>query len=164
MGIGVVEGFFLHGAIASTVAHDSHNLIAVGDNDQDILLGIQALEKAGGRLLLGTGWKAARSSSASGMRPADTGTTEQVQRALANMKKLCVEMGMQRSWTHSRRYSFCRCRFCRKFGLPTEASLIPWNTGICRLVHHRLGLARKKKLADLPGINFNHRKIERLSA
>jgi len=34
MGIGFVQGFGLKsGAIGSTVAHDSHNLIAVGTND-----------------------------------------------------------------------------------------------------------------------------------
>lgn len=144
MGIGVAEGFFLHGAIASTVAHDSHNLIAVGDNDQDILLGIQALEKAGGGYCLVRDGKLLEVLPLPVCGLLTQEPTEQVQRALANMKKLCVEMGMQRSWTHSRRYLFCRCRFCRKFGLPTEASLIPWNTGICRLVHHRLGLTRKK--------------------
>lgn len=48
-GIGIVKGFSIHqGAIASTVGHDSHNLIAVGDNDQDIYRAIRALESCGG--------------------------------------------------------------------------------------------------------------------
>ena len=144
MGIGVVEGFFLHGAIASTVAHDSHNLIAVGDNDQDILLGIQALEKAGGGYCLARDGKLLEVLPLPVCGLLTQEPTEQVQRALANMKKLCVEMGMPEELDPFQTLSFCRCRFCRKFGLPTEASLIPWNTGICRLVHHRLGLARKK--------------------
>jgi adenine deaminase len=40
---------FKHGAIASTVAHDSHNIIAVGVNDQEIVQAINAviLEKGG---------------------------------------------------------------------------------------------------------------------
>jgi adenine deaminase len=40
---------FKHGAIASTVAHDSHNIIAVGVNDQEIVQTINAviLEKGG---------------------------------------------------------------------------------------------------------------------
>ncbi|BBP88983.1 hypothetical protein BsIDN1_26010 [Bacillus safensis] len=46
MGIGVVSGFGLEkGAIATTVAHDSHNLIAVGTNDADIVKAIDALKK-----------------------------------------------------------------------------------------------------------------------
>ncbi|MSS62328.1 adenine deaminase [Velocimicrobium porci] len=36
-GVGIVEGFSIeNGAIASTVGHDSHNLIVVGDNDEDM--------------------------------------------------------------------------------------------------------------------------------
>ncbi|APJ10715.1 adenine deaminase [Bacillus safensis] len=51
MGIGVVSGFGLEkGAIATTVAHDSHNLIAVGTNDADIVKAIDALKEAGGGL------------------------------------------------------------------------------------------------------------------
>lgn len=42
--VGFVKGFGLvRGAIASSVAHDSHNIIAVGTNDSDILLAIQHL-------------------------------------------------------------------------------------------------------------------------
>ena len=92
----------------------------MGDNDQDILLGIQALEKAGGGYCLARDGKLLEVLPLPVCGLLTQEPTEQVQRALANMKKLCVEMGMQRSWTHSRRYLFCRCRFCRKFGLPTE--------------------------------------------
>lgn len=94
VGIGVVEGFFLHGAIASTVAHDSHNLIAVGDNDQDMLLGIQALEKAGGGYCLARDGKLLEVLPLPVCGLLTQEPTEQVERALANMKKLCVEMGM----------------------------------------------------------------------
>ena len=49
IGVGIVKGFCMQGgAIASTVGHDSHNLIAVGDNDQDIYAAIRALEDCGG--------------------------------------------------------------------------------------------------------------------
>lgn len=42
--LGVLAGFGLKkGAIASTVAHDSHNLVVAGDNDADILLAITEL-------------------------------------------------------------------------------------------------------------------------
>ncbi len=53
IGLGLVEGFGLeNGAVASTVAHDSHNLIVIGDNDEDILLAIDELEKIGGGITL----------------------------------------------------------------------------------------------------------------
>lgn len=49
IGLGFVEGFGLrHGAIASTVGHDSHNLAIVGVNDGDMLVAARALEEAGG--------------------------------------------------------------------------------------------------------------------
>lgn len=49
IGIGLVENFGLNGgAIASTIAHDSHNLIVIGDNDKDILLAIEEVAKVGG--------------------------------------------------------------------------------------------------------------------
>ncbi len=42
--VGFIKGFKLKGgAIASTIAHDSHNLIAVGTNDDDILTAINHL-------------------------------------------------------------------------------------------------------------------------
>lgn len=38
IGVGLVENFKLkNGAIATTVSHDSHNIIVVGDNDEDIV-------------------------------------------------------------------------------------------------------------------------------
>ena len=49
MAVGILEGFGLkHGAMASTVAHDSHNLVVVGDNDDDMLMAIEALSECGG--------------------------------------------------------------------------------------------------------------------
>jgi adenine deaminase len=49
VGVGFVKGFKLkHGAIASTVAHDAHNVIVAGANDADILRAIQELEKMQG--------------------------------------------------------------------------------------------------------------------
>ena len=39
------------GALASTVAHDNHNLIIVGTNDEDMLVAANALVDAGGGLV-----------------------------------------------------------------------------------------------------------------
>ena len=47
--VGFVKGLGIkHGAIASTVAHDAHNLVVAGFNDADMFLAIKALEQAGG--------------------------------------------------------------------------------------------------------------------
>ncbi len=49
VGVGVVEGMHLTGgAIASTVAHDSHNIVVVGDNDGDMLFAVETLKRCGG--------------------------------------------------------------------------------------------------------------------
>lgn len=49
IGLGIVEGLNIHnGAIASTVAHDSHNLVIAGDNDRDMLMAAEALQECGG--------------------------------------------------------------------------------------------------------------------
>ncbi len=49
VGVGFVRGFKLQrGAIASTVAHDAHNVVVAGVSDADILLAIESLEKMGG--------------------------------------------------------------------------------------------------------------------
>ncbi|MCU9816490.1 MULTISPECIES: adenine deaminase [Paraclostridium] len=51
IGLGLVENFKLkNGAMASTVAHDSHNIIVVGDNDEDIINAVDEIKKIGGGL------------------------------------------------------------------------------------------------------------------
>jgi adenine deaminase len=53
IGIGLVKGFGLkRGALASSIAHDSHNIVAVGTNDSDILTAIQDIEKLQGGLVV----------------------------------------------------------------------------------------------------------------
>jgi adenine deaminase len=50
VGLGLVQGFGLrrHGALGSSVAHDSHNLIVAGTNLHDMLVCIEALRESGG--------------------------------------------------------------------------------------------------------------------
>lgn len=53
IGVGLVEGFGLaDGAIASTIAHDSHNLIAIGKNDEDIIKAAEELKKIKGGVVI----------------------------------------------------------------------------------------------------------------
>lgn len=52
MGKGFVTGFGLKdGAVASTVAHDSHNLLIVGTNDEDMALAGNTLAEVGGGMV-----------------------------------------------------------------------------------------------------------------
>jgi len=49
VGVGFIRGFGLkEGAMASTVAHDSHNLMVVGVSDEDIMAAAREVEKMGG--------------------------------------------------------------------------------------------------------------------
>lgn len=49
MAVGILEVLGIkHGAVASTVAHDSHNLVVAGDNDEDMLMAIESLRECGG--------------------------------------------------------------------------------------------------------------------
>jgi adenine deaminase len=55
IGLGLVKGFGLKkGALASSVAHDSHNIIAVGTNDLDILKAIEEINRLQGGLVVCT--------------------------------------------------------------------------------------------------------------
>jgi adenine deaminase len=55
---GLIKGFGLkHGAFASSVAHDSHNIIAIGTNDEDILGAINEIVKLKGGLAVSDGGK-----------------------------------------------------------------------------------------------------------
>ena len=53
IGVGLVKGFGLRkGALASSVAHDSHNIIAVGADDLDILKAIEEINRLQGGLVV----------------------------------------------------------------------------------------------------------------
>ncbi|MFC4322846.1 adenine deaminase [Litchfieldia salsa] len=53
IGLGIVKGLKIKsGAIATTIAHDSHNLIAAGENDEDLLLAIEEIKKMQGGLVV----------------------------------------------------------------------------------------------------------------
>lgn len=53
IGLGLVQGFGLKkGAIASSLAHDSHNIIVLGTNDADMKLAIAEVQKMHGGLIV----------------------------------------------------------------------------------------------------------------
>lgn len=45
---GFVHGFGIHGALAQTVSHDCHNLLVIGDNDEDMAIAANKLIECGG--------------------------------------------------------------------------------------------------------------------
>jgi len=53
IGLGLVKGFGLkRGALASSIAHDSHNIVAVGTNDPDIFTAVKEIERLQGGLVV----------------------------------------------------------------------------------------------------------------
>ncbi|MBM3325077.1 MAG: adenine deaminase [Calditrichaeota bacterium] len=59
IGKGFVRGFGLRsGALASSVAHDSHNIVCAGMSDNDMLLAVKTLKKLGGGLCVVNNGKA----------------------------------------------------------------------------------------------------------
>ena len=53
VGVGVLKGLnFKSGAIATTIAHDSHNLIVCGTNDADMLFAVEELKKINGGIII----------------------------------------------------------------------------------------------------------------
>ena len=56
IGIGFIHGYGLKsGAIATSVAHDSHNLIVIGANDDDIVLAANTVREQNGGLVVADG-------------------------------------------------------------------------------------------------------------
>ena len=57
IGKGFVKGFNIkNGAIASTVAHDSHNMIIVGTNDEDMYIAaVELVKSQGGKVVVSNG-------------------------------------------------------------------------------------------------------------
>jgi adenine deaminase len=96
VGLGLVEGFQLRGgAIATTIAHDSHNLIVVGDSDTDMLLAAQELVRcAGGMTVCVNGTiRGTLALPIAGLM--STGTGEHVEKELSHLNRLALdELGM----------------------------------------------------------------------
>lgn len=58
IGIGLLEGYGLKGgAIGLTVAHDSHNIIVLGDNNEDMAAIVSELRRIGGGMAICAGGK-----------------------------------------------------------------------------------------------------------
>ena len=96
MGVGIVKGYGIRGgAIASSVSHDSHNIIVVGDNDRDMALAVKEMMRTQG------GYTLVRDGEIYGTLPlpvmglmSDVGY-ESVNEALAKMIPKAHEMGVK---------------------------------------------------------------------
>ena len=96
IGLGLVKGFGLNkGAIASSVAHDSHNIVAVGANDVDIFAAIKEIEKLQGGLAVAVEGQVLDSLPLPIAGIVSDQPLEAVVNKLENLEKIASELGCQ---------------------------------------------------------------------
>jgi len=94
VGLGLVKGFGLQrGAIASSVAHDSHNIIALGVTDADLVSAIEAVAGMGGGQVVVEGGKVLAKLALPIAGIMSSGTMEHVNGALLSLRKACRQLG-----------------------------------------------------------------------
>jgi adenine deaminase len=92
--VGLVKGFGLkRGALASSVAHDSHNIIAVGASDQDIFIAIKEIERLRGGLVAVGGGKVLGSLALPVAGLLSDEPLENVVNKLEKLEKVASELG-----------------------------------------------------------------------
>ena len=53
VGVGLIRGYGMkHGAVATSIAHDSHNIIVIGDNNEDMVAAVNRLIETGGGITM----------------------------------------------------------------------------------------------------------------
>lgn len=98
IGVGYVKGYLLKsGAVATSVAHDSHNIITVGCNDDDIAVAVNAIKDSkGGIAVVENGKiKALLELPIAGLMSDEPLTT--VNEKLENAKSSAYELGADKS-------------------------------------------------------------------
>jgi len=94
IGIGLVRGFGLkRGALASSVAHDSHNVIAVGVSDEEIVAAVEAVRIMGGGLAVASGSKILVRVSLEIAGLMSTQTISDLVRQLKSVKEAAFQLG-----------------------------------------------------------------------
>lgn len=94
-GIGFVRGLGLKsGALASSVAHDSHNIIVVGTNDLDMHTAVKAVVDAGGGLAVACDGKLVNALALPIAGLMSDQPIQTVRRSLDNLTTLARDMGV----------------------------------------------------------------------
>jgi len=94
IGRGLASGFGLKkGALASSIAHDAHNIIAVGTSDEDIFTAVKEIEQRQGGLAVAAGGKVLASLPLPIAGLLSTEPLESVVAGLENLEKLARDLG-----------------------------------------------------------------------
>jgi adenine deaminase len=95
IGLGLVEGFgFKNGAIAMTIAHDSHNLVCLGSDDQQMKMAIEKIVDLEGGIVIVANHKIVDFLKLEIAGLMTSSPVKEVQETLKRMKKIIVEMGL----------------------------------------------------------------------
>ncbi|MBO4783077.1 MAG: adenine deaminase [Lachnospiraceae bacterium] len=97
IGVALASGYGLKGgAVASSVSHDSHNIIVIGDNDRDIALAVNALKESGGGYVIVEDGKVFEVLPLPIMGLMSDAGFATVDEKLQRMKKKAYEMGVDK--------------------------------------------------------------------
>ncbi|MEG0115534.1 MAG: adenine deaminase C-terminal domain-containing protein, partial [Hydrogenoanaerobacterium sp.] len=95
IGLAAIKGFGIkNGAVASSVSHDCHNIVAAGDNDADILAAVRELMRTQGGYAIACGGKITASLPLPVMGLMSDNGYEEVNSTLHNMVELAHKMGL----------------------------------------------------------------------
>lgn len=107
IGLGLVLGLGLKdGAIASSVAHDSHNIVVIGDNDRDMKRAVEKLEEIGGGVAIASGGEIIKYLSLPIAGLMSDSPIEKVQSILADLIETAYKMGVNKDYDPSMTLSF----------------------------------------------------------
>jgi len=96
IGLGFVEGYGLkNGAVAMTISHDSHNLIIISDNDEDMLIALNEIKRIQGGIALVSKGKVVDSLSLEVVGLMTNTDVRIVESKLESMEKVTRKMGVK---------------------------------------------------------------------
>jgi adenine deaminase len=94
IGLGLITGFGLkRGALASSVAHDSHNIVVVGVDDRDMLTAVKEIERLQGGLVVVAGGRVLASLALPVAGLLSDRSLEEVVDGLKTLEKAAAELG-----------------------------------------------------------------------
>jgi adenine deaminase len=87
-----------NGSIASSVAHDSHNIVVIGDNDEDMRIAVQHLQEIGGGISIASDSEVKDSFALPIGGLMSDRSLEEVQDSLERMLKVAYGMGVSKDY------------------------------------------------------------------
>ena len=97
IGIGYIKGYGLKtGAVATSISHDSHNIIVVGVSEKEIAAAANKVVELNGGIVVMRGGEAIGAVSLPVAGIMSDGTLENVNRELENAKKRALELGVSK--------------------------------------------------------------------